>query len=135
MDMDTLVSDESDPETRAASLYNLALDLWDRFEQTGDRDDLDESIKYHQAALNLRPEGHPDRGSSLNNLAVGLGTRFKQTGDRDDLDESIKYHQAALNLRPEGHPDRGCCLSQVGTRDYGTTPSVFKVERCRQCTE
>ncbi|KAG9022017.1 hypothetical protein FRB95_000996 [Tulasnella sp. JGI-2019a] len=109
--MDILVSDETDPDSRAKSLFKLALDYWRRFEQNGDRGDLDQSIKYDQEALKIRSEGHPDRGSSLNNLAIGLRTRFSQTGDRDDLDQSIKYNQEALKIWSEGHPNRGLSLS------------------------
>ncbi|KAG8999865.1 hypothetical protein FRB94_005858 [Tulasnella sp. JGI-2019a] len=58
-----------------------------RFEQSGDMNDLDQSIAYHQEMLDLRLEGHPDRGSSFNNLANSLQTRFEQSGGRSDLDQ------------------------------------------------
>ncbi|KIJ60755.1 hypothetical protein HYDPIDRAFT_31972 [Hydnomerulius pinastri MD-312] len=88
-----------------------------RFEQRGDVKDLDEAIQHHRLALQLIPEGHPDRSSSLsnlanlNNLANAMSTQFTQQGDRKDLDEAIQYHRIALQLRPEGHPLRSSSLN------------------------
>ncbi|KAG9026920.1 hypothetical protein FRB95_008313 [Tulasnella sp. JGI-2019a] len=105
--------DDDDPEPRAHFLFNRALNLWERFEETGNRDDLDQSIECDQEALTLRPEGHPGRGASLSNLTISLRERFNQTGDRGDLDQSISHDQEILELQPEGHPDRAISLSKL----------------------
>ncbi|KAF9231843.1 CHAT domain-containing protein, partial [Melanogaster broomeanus] len=75
--------------------------------------DLDEAIEHHQNALQLRPEGHPQRSYSLDNLANALRTRFQQRGDGTDLDEAIEHHQSALQLRPEGHPQCSSSLNNL----------------------
>ncbi|KAF9072174.1 hypothetical protein BDP27DRAFT_1361238 [Rhodocollybia butyracea] len=63
--------------------------LWNRFQQTGDLADLENSIALCRDALLLLPVGHLGRGSSLNNLSMGLWNCFQQTGHLEDLDESI----------------------------------------------
>jgi CHAT domain-containing protein/tetratricopeptide (TPR) repeat protein len=92
---------------------NLAVGLLMRFQQRGDRNDLDEAIEHNQTALRSRPFGHPDRSSSLNDLANALCCRFEQQGNRKDLDKAIKHHQSALLLRPVGHPDRSSSLNNL----------------------
>ncbi|KAF8132924.1 CHAT domain-containing protein [Boletus edulis] len=75
--------------------------------------DLDEAIVLDRVALELRPQGHPDRSMSLNSLAVGLSTRYKQLGAMVDLDEAIVLDRVALELRPQGHPDRSMSLNSL----------------------
>ncbi|EJD07522.1 uncharacterized protein FOMMEDRAFT_164473 [Fomitiporia mediterranea MF3/22] len=104
--------------------HDLALEHWERFEQSGEREELEKSINHERAALRLRPEGdpdhleesidldraalelrsegHPDRSDSLQNLAESL-----------HVEEAIKLDRAALELRPEGHPDRFMSLSNL----------------------
>jgi hypothetical protein len=55
---------------RALSLCNLGSKLSTRFQQSGDRDDLDEAIQLHRDALVLRPPGHPARAMSLSTLQL-----------------------------------------------------------------
>jgi CHAT domain-containing protein len=74
--------------------------------------DLDEAIVLDREALNLRPQGHPDRSMSLNNLALHLSTRYDQLGAMQDLDEAIVLDREALNLCPQGHPDRSNVVEQ-----------------------
>ncbi|KAF8436217.1 hypothetical protein L210DRAFT_2474093 [Boletus edulis BED1] len=66
--------------------------------------DLEEVIILDQEALDLRPQGHPDRTISLNNLALCLSTRYKQLEIMQDLDEAIVLDREAFPPRP--HPDR-----------------------------
>ncbi|KAJ7021504.1 hypothetical protein C8F04DRAFT_266660 [Mycena alexandri] len=111
-ELPTLINLGNSVET-FSSLDNLATALWTRFQQTGQLADLEESIAFHQRALELRPGSHPNRSSSLNNLANALRTRFEQTGQREDLEESIAFHQQALELRPGSHPDRSNSLNNL----------------------
>ena len=43
------------------SLNNLAVDLSTRYSQLGAMEDLNEAIVLDREALDLRPQGHPDR--------------------------------------------------------------------------
>jgi hypothetical protein len=48
-----------------------------RFQQGGQKSDLDEAVSLHRQALELFLPPHPDRSGSLNNLANALLTRFE----------------------------------------------------------
>ncbi|KAJ7881247.1 hypothetical protein B0H13DRAFT_2235584 [Mycena leptocephala] len=130
---------------RAESLNSYANALYRQFELKGDMDDLEESMKCHQEALELRPGSHPDRSDSLNNLAnrtgqlidleqsilspgshpgrsdslnnlaSALSKRFEQTGQLADLEESIASHLEALELRPGSHPNRSESLNNLAS--------------------
>ena len=103
---------------RSSTLNNLALALRSRFEQEGQKNDLDESIYLHRQALELHPPPHPNQSISLNNLAVALQSRFEQEGQQNDLDESIFLNRQALELRPLPHPYRSSSLFNLANLLY-----------------
>jgi tetratricopeptide (TPR) repeat protein len=109
------------PDRAMSLMGNIASALKTRFEQDGDRQDLEEAIQHHRDALVLRPPGHPLRGSSLNNIANALWTRFGQGGDRKDLEEAIQHYRDALVLRPPGHP-----LVPVTEQYWQCTPDTIR---------
>ncbi|KIM76304.1 hypothetical protein PILCRDRAFT_797811, partial [Piloderma croceum F 1598] len=100
---------------RSGSLNNLAGSLTRRFEQSGEREDLDEAISLHRDALELFPAGHPNQSTSLDNLATSLTMRFEQSGEWEDLDEAISLHRDALELFPAGHPNRSASFNNLAT--------------------
>ncbi|KAG2131084.1 hypothetical protein BD769DRAFT_1355449 [Suillus cothurnatus] len=61
---------------RSTCLFNLSMDLHDRFEQFGSLSDLDEAFEFYEAALELRPPGISYRYATLNNIANSLRDRF-----------------------------------------------------------
>jgi hypothetical protein len=63
---------------RSISLNNLAVTLPWQFNESGQREHLEEVIQLLREAVDLRPAPHPDRLSSLNNLAVALRVRHQQ---------------------------------------------------------
>ncbi|KAG2129626.1 TPR-like protein [Suillus clintonianus] len=85
------------------------------FRQHGIPSDLDEAIKLHRAALDLRPTGHSLRALSLDNLAESLVDRCKQHGIPSDLEEAIELHRTALLLRPPGHSNRPISLNNLAS--------------------
>ncbi|KAF8132951.1 TPR-like protein [Boletus edulis] len=87
-----------------------------RYNQLGAMADLDEVIVLDREALELCPQGHPDRSMSLNNLAIRLWTHYNQLGAMVDLDEAIVLDREALELRPQGHPDRSMSLNNLAVR-------------------
>ncbi|KAF8122963.1 TPR-like protein [Boletus edulis] len=99
---------------RSASLTNLAVCLFTRYNQLGAMTDLDEAVVLGREALELHPHGHPDRSMYLSNLAVSLSTRYNQLEAMADLDEAIIFGQEALELRPRGHPDHPTSLNHLG---------------------
>jgi CHAT domain-containing protein len=98
---------------RSALIANLAGLLYTRFEQWGVISDLDEALALEHNALELRPQGHPDRATSQGSLALYLGTRFEQLGILSDLEEALVLERSALELHPQGHPDRAISLGNL----------------------
>ena len=73
----------------ALILDNLGDDLRRRFLVLGATADFDEAISHHQSALDLRPEGHPDRSDSLHSLALYFGSRYHKQASAVDLEAAI----------------------------------------------
>jgi tetratricopeptide (TPR) repeat protein len=96
------------------SISDLSNALFDRFQQLGGIEYLEESITYYRQQINLYPIGNPCRPSRLNNLAIIVCTRFEQLGRMEDLEEAITCHREALALCPHGHPDHLSSLSNLG---------------------
>ena len=133
---------------RSSPLNNLANALRTRFDQSGQREDLDEAISFHREVLELLPALHHIRSCSLNNVATALRARFEQSGQRKDLDEAISFHREALELRRAPHPRRSGSpyslanalridsTSQVATRGPGRGDfiSTGEMPRVTPCT-
>ncbi|KAI9567828.1 CHAT domain-containing protein [Boletus coccyginus] len=69
------------------------------------------AIMLSREALDLHPQGHPDR--SMNNLAVDLYAWYEQLRQMGDLDVAIVLDREALALRPQGHPDQSISLNNL----------------------
>ena len=95
---------------RPGLLNHFANLLSKRFEQKGDFEDREESIRCLREALGMCPAPHPNRSDLLNNLANLLSKRFKQKGDFEDREESIRFHREAWELRPAHHPNESGSL-------------------------
>jgi hypothetical protein len=104
-------ADHPDP---AGRLNDLGTDLLALFEQTGERDALDESVAAGRAAVAATPEGDPDRAMYLNNLGNALLTLFEQTGVRGALDEAVEAERAAVAAASAEDPDRAAILTNLG---------------------
>ncbi|KAJ6599666.1 CHAT domain-containing protein [Mycena sp. CBHHK59/15] len=65
-------------------------------------------------AVQLTPDGHPDKPSRLNNLGGSLFRRFERLGELDDLNQSLSRFEAAVALTPDGHPDKPGWLNNLG---------------------
>ena len=110
----------------------LAVLLQALYERTGDLKTLKRAIARYEQALELAPEGHPDRPGRLGNLGLALRSLYERTGDLKTLERAIAYHKQALELAPEDHPDRPGWLSNLGTalfRLYERTGDLKTLER------
>ncbi|EJD03200.1 uncharacterized protein FOMMEDRAFT_86160 [Fomitiporia mediterranea MF3/22] len=103
---------------------DLALVHWERFEQSGEREELEKSIAHDRTALKLCPEGHPECSDLLYNLATSLSTRYEQWGQWEDLEEAIALQRAALELLPDDRSDRSSFLNNL---------AISLSTRYRQC--
>ncbi|KAH7923276.1 hypothetical protein BV22DRAFT_1130775, partial [Leucogyrophana mollusca] len=97
------------------SVHDIARTKYSDFQESHQREKLDEAIDHCRVSLDLRPAGHPERSTSLIRLAFTLSTRFDQFGDRADLEEAIGLERAALVLCPPGHPDRSMSLNNLAS--------------------
>ncbi|KIJ34392.1 hypothetical protein M422DRAFT_182179 [Sphaerobolus stellatus SS14] len=82
--------------------------------QHGDTADLNQSVLKLQEAVQLTPDGHPDKPSRLNNLGHSLFRQFEQLGDMTDLNQSVLMFQEAVQLTPEDHPEKPSRLNNLG---------------------
>ncbi|KAF8425376.1 hypothetical protein L210DRAFT_3653236 [Boletus edulis BED1] len=97
--------------SKPEQLRSLGESLVARFHQLGVTGDLDEAVIFGREALELCPQGHPDR--STGSLGSYLLTRYNQPGAMADLDEAIILGREALALCPQGHPDRSTSLNNL----------------------
>ena len=83
-----------------SQLCNLANALYDRFEQLGGMEYLEESVTYFRQLqrFNRCPIRDDYRSAYLNGLAYAIHTRFEQLGGMEDLEEAITCHRQALAL-------------------------------------
>jgi len=93
-------------DQRAKALLDLGTVLWFKYEQNGDRADLDELIDVDKSVVDLTTPEHPKHASTLSELCIALRERYNRTGDRPDLDEAIRFGRVSIESLPPGHPDR-----------------------------
>lgn len=95
-------------------LYNsLGVVCLERFERSGDLQDLEEAVAKTYYAVQLTPPGcsEPTR---LTNCANALHRRFQSHGNIDDLQLAITMHTRAIELTTDDHPHRPALLSNLG---------------------
>jgi tetratricopeptide (TPR) repeat protein len=105
------------PETAAntASLTNQAIDVFNAYHSTGQRELLDRAVALFRAALAAAPEGHPDRTACLSNLVGALRALFECIGEREVLVEAVRIGLAAVEATATDHPDRAGLLNNLGS--------------------
>lgn len=97
---------------RARSLNRLAGDLYARFEQSGNIDDINEAVYLSREALTVC-SGDSERSFFLSVLAYTLKLRSHDLRYPDDINECISLNRDALSLRPLGHPARQRSLNNL----------------------
>ncbi|KAJ7743643.1 hypothetical protein B0H16DRAFT_1008648 [Mycena metata] len=108
-----------DDPGHAIYLADLGRSLLHRFERLGSLLDINRSVLMFEEAVQLTPDGHPDKPSRLNNLGNSLLGRFKQLGDLSDINKSILMKEEAVQLTPDGHPDKPSLLNNLGSSLLG----------------
>ncbi|KAJ7889806.1 hypothetical protein B0H14DRAFT_2336561 [Mycena olivaceomarginata] len=87
-------------------LADLGMSLLCRFERLGDLSDINKCLLMFEDAVQLTPDGHPDKPGMLNNLGNSLLGRFERLGDLSDINKSVLMFEDAVALTPDGHPDK-----------------------------
>src|SRR5258706_501803 len=85
-----------------------------KFDQTQNIQDLEDAIKYTQAAVDKTPCDDPDLPIILNNLGSRLRDRYNRIGNMQDLEDAIKHIQAAVDKTPSDHHDLPGRWSNLG---------------------
>ncbi|KAF7344745.1 hypothetical protein MVEN_01635200 [Mycena venus] len=94
-------------------MQSLAASLREQYQKLGELTDLEAGLKMYQGALDLTPEGSPDRAGRLLNLGKSLRDRYRKLGALKDLEGALERKQDAVDLMQEGHPDRACYLQSI----------------------
>ncbi|KAN0082887.1 hypothetical protein V8E55_008682 [Tylopilus felleus] len=84
---------------RCTSLNILSNRLFQRYNQLGATQDLNDAILLSREVLALSPYGHPLRTTSLVSLANSLSYRYKRLGVMHDLEEAIVASTATPRSR------------------------------------
>ncbi|KAJ7828707.1 CHAT domain-containing protein [Mycena leptocephala] len=66
-------------------------------------------------AVQLTPDGHPNKPGLLNNLGSSLSRRFERLGDLSDINKSVLMFEDVVQLTPDGHPDKPYRLANLGS--------------------
>ncbi|KAI1039971.1 hypothetical protein LB505_006056 [Fusarium chuoi] len=82
-------TEQTDLEAELGNLYGL------RFEDTGQRQDLDDSIRCFERAIKAMPDDYPGRAIRFMEFSKKLAQRFDKSGSLDDINEAIKYSNEA----------------------------------------
>ena len=104
---------ESDP-SYVGLLILLGELLRSRAQTEGDTEDLEQSLRYLEQALNIIPEGHHDKAHCLISLATAFGLRSQHTWQVADADKALKYGQQSINAITDGRNPRQL-LVRLGT--------------------
>ncbi|KAJ7213420.1 TPR-like protein [Mycena pura] len=99
----------------AICVTDLGMTFLHRFERFGSLQDVHRSVEMLKDAVQLTPDGHPDKPSLLNNLGNSLSRRFQWLGDLNDINKSVLMFEDAVKLTPDGHPDRPSWFNNLGT--------------------
>jgi tetratricopeptide (TPR) repeat protein len=81
------------------------IELWERYNRTGNLGDLEQAIALWREALQLTPATSPEQVNRLNNLGVVLYSRYERLGNLADLEEAICVFRQATQLLPSSSPE------------------------------
>jgi hypothetical protein len=98
----------------ASHMANLGISCSFRFQQLGDPSDIKKSILMLEDAIQLTPDGHPDKPLLFNHLGNSLLCCFNQSGDLSDINKSISMTEKAVQLTSDDHPHKPAQLNNLG---------------------
>ncbi|EXJ73716.1 uncharacterized protein A1O5_03478 [Cladophialophora psammophila CBS 110553] len=103
---------------RQKVLASLSVELANRFELTGQLEDLSGSIKASKEAIGLGQAEDSQQAIWFTNLSVNLGRRYDRLGQQEDLEEAVRAAEEAVRLSHTEHPSRLFCLYNL-SNNYG----------------
>ncbi|KDQ49312.1 hypothetical protein JAAARDRAFT_200953 [Jaapia argillacea MUCL 33604] len=66
-----------------------------------------------EEAVQLTPDGHPNKPHCLSSLGGSLHRRFECLGNITDINNSIRVGEDAVRLTPDSHPRKPHCLDNL----------------------
>lgn len=87
--------------------------LRNKYERTGDLEDLQRAVTHSEEAVAALPQGHSSRPSFLAELASTLGMKYTRMGDIHDLQRAISYAEEAMAAIPHDNPYRATQLPNL----------------------
>ena len=99
---------------QARSLHNLGAQLEQRYQLTGDTQNLQSALSYYEEALEQVPAGDVEnRLLYRSSLGSSLHERFTHTGVFDDLHRAVRLSEQTLAEAPRGAARRHLYLSRL----------------------
>jgi tetratricopeptide (TPR) repeat protein len=120
-----------DAENIPGLLSELAISAYERYMQTGSRDDISEAIDRAKQGIYRAKDNNPLLTQWLNNLGAFLESRYERTGEINDLQEAIQIARQAAESTPDDHPDMPARLYNLGNklgRRYERTGEIRDLE-------
>lgn len=101
------------PPTMPAAFHNLSGALLERYQNSGQPEDLDDAIAVTTRLLEVTAPDDPLRPGRVGGLATYLRQRYSHRGDRHDLDQAITLAREALAGIPADGTDRAPIMSTL----------------------
>ncbi|KIJ36086.1 hypothetical protein M422DRAFT_782357 [Sphaerobolus stellatus SS14] len=103
-----------DENEEPALWYGRVLLLFEQFNDSGEIRYLNQTITAEQRAIQLTPDGHPDKRKYLHNIGLSFYKGFEALDDLHDLENAIIAQQLAVDLTLDGHHDNQKLLTTSG---------------------
>lgn len=104
--------DQARSSTHLTDMSNV---FFQKFQQFGGIEDLNEAIRIAEKAEATAPPDHPIQSRVFNNLGNYYFSRFHRTGARIDLDKAIDMIERSITTTPLVYPHRPKMLGNLGT--------------------
>ncbi|KDQ51166.1 hypothetical protein JAAARDRAFT_62740 [Jaapia argillacea MUCL 33604] len=101
-------------DSRHASMLTLGTAFRERFEHSGDPEDIRRALELLQGAFDLTPSGHPNRAFTLLDLALAYRAKFTKLGGLSNIDRAVELLEEALSLFRQTQRDRYIYLIDLG---------------------
>jgi tetratricopeptide (TPR) repeat protein len=101
---------------RSGYLANLSWLHYNNYYYIGAISEIDEAVKFGYEAINLLPDGHPNRPGCLNAVAVSLLESYQRTATLSQLENGIKLLREATKDIYRNHPDRVIYLNNLAVQ-------------------
>ncbi|KAF4448532.1 hypothetical protein F53441_8069 [Fusarium austroafricanum] len=122
-------------------LAELGIGAYERYMQTGSRDDINKAIDWAKKDIDLANDSDPSHTQGSNNLGVFLDSRYERIGETKDL-EAIETAKQAIELTPDDKQNLAGRLNNLGvflSSRYEQTGEMRDLEEAiqaaRQATE